>query len=253
MFRKVLLSVLFIFGAVSASTGASADSLKVGVSPDYPPMAYKQDGRIVGIEADNAKAVGEIIGKKMVMVEMPFEKLIPALQAGEIDVIMSGLSITPERSEQVIFTDSYMEVGQMAIMLMSNVSKFSQPWSIYREGVRVGVEAGTTGDQFAKNELKEAQISYFADSAAAFEGLRKGEIDLYVHDAPTSWRLATSEGDKDLLSLYHPLTTEQLAWAVRKDDGLLAESLNEALAKMKANGSLGYIRNRWIPVTVEVR
>jgi polar amino acid transport system substrate-binding protein len=249
MFRNVLLSILFVLSAVSAN----ADSLKVGVAADYPPMIYKQEGRIVGIEADNAKAVGEIIGKQMTMVEMPFENLIPALQSGEIDVIMSGMSITPERSAQVIFTDSYMEVGQMAIMLLDNVSKFAQPWSIYRAGIRVGVEPGTTGAEFAKSELKEAEIVYFSDSAAAFAGLRKGEIDLYVHDAPTSWRLATSEGDKDLLSLYHPLTTERLAWAVRKDDALLAASLNDAQATMKANGSLGYILNRWIPVTVEVR
>ena len=249
MLRKVLVLIMFSFGSV----GAAAGGLKVGISTDYPPLAYKQEGRIVGIEADNATAVGAILDQKMTLVEMPFEKLIPALQAGEIDVIMSGMSVTPMRGEQVIFADAYMEIGQMAIILIDNAGQFSQPWSIYRMGVRVGVEPGTTGAEFAKIELKEAQISYFSNPSAAFDGLRNDDIDLYVHDAPTSWQLATSQDNEDLLSLYSPLTNEQLAWAVRKDDERLAQSLNAALQTMKGSGSLRYILNRWIPVTVEVR
>lgn len=249
MFRYVVLSVLFTLCAASATAAA----LKVGVSGDYPPLIYKQEGRLVGIEVDNAKALGDVIGHAMTLVEMPFEKLIPALQAGEIDVIMSGMSITPERSEQVIFTEPYMEVGQMAIMSTEKVAQYANPWSIYREGVRVGVEPGTTGAAFAESELKEAKVSFYANPEAAFAGLRKDEIDLYIHDAPTSWQLATNTDNRDLISLYKPLTEEQLAWAVRKDDAALAEVLNEGLRTLKANGTLRYIFNRWIPVTVEVR
>lgn len=249
MFRTFFLLLLCTFSSVSAMAGG----LRVGVAADYPPMVYKQEGRIVGLEADNAKAVGGIIGQELTLVDMPFAKLIPALQAGEIDVIMSAMSITPERSALVTFTDPYMEMGQMAIMVADKAAKFSQPWSIYRPGVRVGVEPGTTGAQFAASDLKDAQIKFFNDSAAAFAGLRNNEIDLYVHDAPTSWQLATTGKNTDLISLYAPLTHEQLAWAVRKDDARLADSLNGALRTMKANGSLRYILNRWIPVTVEVR
>ena len=249
MFRTFLLLLLCTLSAVSLAAGG----LRVGVSADYPPMIYKQEGRIVGLEADNAKAVGGILGQELTLVDMPFAQLIPALQAGEIDVIMSGMSVTPERSAQVIFTDPYMEMGQMAIITTENAAKFSQSWSIFRPGVRVGVEPGTTGAEFAASELKEAQVKFFNDSAAAFAALRKNEIDLYVHDAPTSWQLATTGENRDLISLYTPLTDEQLAWAVRKDDQRLADSLNDALRTMKGNGSLRYILNRWIPVTVEVR
>jgi polar amino acid transport system substrate-binding protein len=248
MIARFLLPVLFALGAV----GAAAAGLKVGVSADYPPMIYKQEGRIVGVEADNAKAVGGIIGQEMTLVDMPFEKLIPALQAGEIDVIMSGMSVTPERSEQVLFTDSFMDGGQMAIMTTDKAAHFSQPWAIYREGVRIGVEPGTTGAEYAARELKDAQVKFYTNSAAAFAGLRNNEIDLYIHDAPTSWQLATTTENGDLISMYKPLTQEQFAWAVRKDDARLADSLNVALRSMKGNGTLRYILNRWIPVTVEV-
>jgi polar amino acid transport system substrate-binding protein len=114
------------------------------------------------------------------------------------------------------------------------------------------VEPGTTGADFAARELKEAKVTFYDDSAAAFAGLRRDEIDLYIHDAPTSWQLATSNENGDLISLYKPLTSEKLAWAVRKDDARLAARLNDALQLLKRNGTITYIFNRWIPVTVEV-
>ena len=249
MLRRLLLVVLCSLSAVSAV----AAGLKVGVSPDYPPMAYKQDGKIVGIEADNIKTVGTILAKEMTIVEMPFPELLPALAAGKIDVIMSALSVTPERADQVLFTEPYVAVGQMAITLVEKAGYFSQPRALFQAGVRVGVEPGTTGALYAESELEEARISFFDDSSAAFAGLRSKQIDVYIHDAPTSWLLATSRDNGDLISLYKPLTDETLAWAVRKDDTLLAAQLNDALATMKSKGTLRYILNRWIPVTVEVR
>lgn len=250
MTRKSLLAMLLLLGS---SMTMAADALRVGLSPDYPPLAFQQDGQIVGVEADNARAVGEIIGRKISLLSMPFEKLLPALLAGEIDVIMSGFSVTGERSAQVLFTDSYMLVGQMAILHRDKIARFAQPWSIYRPGVRVGVEPGTTGAAYAERELKEAEVKFYQDSAAAFAGLRADEIDLYIHDAPTSWQLATSRENADLISLYSPMTEEMLAWAVRPGDDVLAGELNRALRVMKTNGTLQYILNRWIPVRVEVR
>ncbi|MEM8562046.1 MAG: ABC transporter substrate-binding protein [Pseudomonadota bacterium] len=248
MFRSFLLLTLLL----ATSSGALAATLRVGVSADYPPLIFLQEGQIVGIEADNALALGKIIGRKIELKNMAFESLMPALLTGEIDVIMSGFSVTAQRSEKVIFTDAYMLIGQMAILHRDKIASFSQPWSVYRPGVRIGVEPGTTGAAFAERELNEAEIKYYVDPAAAFAGLRSDEIDLYIHDAPTSWQLATTPENEDLLSLYSPMTEEMLAWAVRPDDDALAGELNRALDTMKRNGTLQYILNRWIPVRVEV-
>jgi len=250
MLRRILIGLVLV---VAAPLALAAGTLRVGLSPDYQPLVFKQEGRIVGIEPDLATAVSEIIGRRLVMVELPFQQLIPALLAGDIDVIMSGLSVTAERSRQVAFTDAYMQVGQMAILHRDKLAEFGQPWAIYREGVRVGVEPGTTGAAFARRDLKDAVIVEFPDAAAAFQALRDDKIDLYVHDAPTSWRLATDRDNQDLISLYSPLTEEMLAWAVRQDDAPLAGELNRALALMKGNGTLQYVLNRWIPVRIEVR
>ena len=249
MFQKV--AVFLLFSLLSLSIHAEA--LRVGMSPDYPPLQYKQDDRVVGVEADNARAVAEILGRPLAIFEFPFDELIPALEQGRIDVIMSGFSVTAERSRLVMFTDPYLQVGQMAIMHKDKLGQFSQPWSVFREGVRIGVEPGTTGAGFAERELKDAVVVNVADSAEAFEALRADRIDLYVHDAPTSWALANSTDNQDLISLYSPLTQESLAWAVRPGDHKLLGELNQALGLMRKNGTLTYILNRWIPVQVEVR
>ena len=248
--RILLLSLLLL--SCSATTLA-AGTLRVGLSPDYPPLQYVHEGRTVGIEPDNAQAVGKILGRKVKLVELAFEELIPAVRDGRIDVIMSGFSVTAERSRQVMFTDPYLRVGQMAIMLKDNIGRFSQPWSVYREGIRVGVEPNTTGAAFAERELGDAKIVMVKDPQEAFAGLRANWIDLYVHDAPTSWALAGASENDDLISLYQPLTEEMLAWAVAPGNTALLAELNRALGLMRSNGTLGYILNRWIPVKVEVK
>lgn len=250
MLKRIILT---LFLTVSASAVFAAGSLRVGMSADYPPLHFKQDGKFYGIEVDSAMAVGRMLGRRVELVQMPFDELIPALVAGKVDVLMSGMSVTAERSKQVRFTDAYLRVGQMSIMHKDKVGRFSQPWAVYREGVRVGVEPGTTGEAFAERDLQDAVVKRYRNPDAAFNGLRNDEIDLYIHDAPTSWQLANGKDNQDLISLYTPLTEEMLAWAVAQDDEILAQELNESLAVMKANGSLQYILNRWIPVTVEVR
>ncbi|MEH6590488.1 MAG: transporter substrate-binding domain-containing protein [Halioglobus sp.] len=245
--------VIRLFVLLLLAAPALADTLKVGMSADYPPLHYKHDGQIVGVEADNAVSVGKILGRKVKIVELPFNELLPALNAGKIDIVMSGISITAERSEKMLFSDPYLRIGQMAIMHRSKITRYAQPWSIYRDGVRIGVEPGTTGESFAQDNLKDAVISQYPNPDAAFTALREDKIDLYVHDAPTSWQLANSSDNDDLISLYSPLTEEQLAWAVRLGNSDLLIEVNRALVMMRSSGTLPYILNRWIPVQVEVK
>ena len=247
MLRSLLIATLLL------PLIAQAQTLKVGLSPDYPPLQYRQDGRIVGVEPDNARAVAKVLGRELALFEYPFDELLPALEQGRVDVIMSGLSVTAARSQRVAFAEPYLQVGQMAILHKNRIGSFAQPWAIYREGVRVGVEPGTTGAAFAERELGDAVVSYYADPPAAFDGLRADEIDLYIHDAPTAWQLANSMATDDLISTYKPLTTEYLAWAVRKDDEQLLGELNRALRQMRDSGTLQYIINRWIPVQIQVQ
>lgn len=239
-------------GCASGGAG-SGPALLVGVSPHYRPVIFERDGEIAGIEADLAKLVGESLGRRIVFQRYAFPQLLGALERGEVDVIMSGLSITPERSRRVRFTEPYMQVGQLALIRAADVARFGRISSIRRSGVRVGYKRGTTGERFVGMELTRSVSFAFDGIEEGLRSLRAGRIDFFVHDAPTIWTLAGDAKNHDLLGLYQPLTEEYLAWAVRLDDEKLHSLLNATLAHWKREGRVEPILDRWIPVRVTVR
>ena len=249
--RRVIHSLIFALVLLTAGN-AFADDLVVGVNPEYQPLAYKEDGKLTGIELATATATAKLLNKQLVLKELAWEDLIPALQRGEIDVVMSGMSITSERQKLVDFSNSYLQIGQMAIIRMADLSRLAPPGAIYQPGIRIGVESDTTGESYAKTSLTETAIKSFATPAGAFKALRAGDVDFFIHDAPTSWKIAQSNDYGDLFALYRPLTQESLAWAVKKGNQPLLAELNQALSTLKANGKLKLIQDHWMPVKVHV-
>ena len=248
--RPIKLLVLAL-GLVFSLTSL-AEPLVVGVNPEYRPMVFKENGELNGIEPMMALEVGKLLGRTIEFKEMQWAQLIPALESGEIDVIMSGMSVTELRKQQVDFTRPYLEIGQMAIIRMQDIGSLSLPGAMARPGMKIGVEPATTGEAYARG-FNEATIKLYDNPELAFAALRRGDINFYVHDAPTSWKIAQSSDYGDLMPLYRPLTKEQLAWAVKKDNQKLLDELNQALGQLITNGSAGLIQNHWIPVKVEVK
>jgi ABC-type amino acid transport substrate-binding protein len=253
--RSLLLGqLLLITGLLTLTSNAFAkDSLRVGVSPDYPPLAYKEQGQLTGIDVTAAEVLGKQLGRDVKFVETDFNQLIPALQAGEIDIIMSGMTITTERSEKASFSKPYLSAGQMAIIRFDDAGRFAFKGAIFRPGARVAVQKHTTGEDFATNRLKDAVITPCDSSDEAFALLKSGKVDFFLHDAATSWSLATDRNKQDLMSLNTELTDEQLGWAVKKDNQVLLQAVNQQLDSMQKSGMLRAIINKWIPVTVEVK
>lgn len=249
MISRTLLALAFsLFATVTLG-----EPLRVALSPDYMPLAFKLDGELRGIEVDNAREVGRILGRPVEFVPMNSTAYIDALNSGEVDVVMGGYSITPERSAEVDFARSFMQIGQMAIILADRAGSLSYPRALFQKGIKIAVEPGTTGQSYVLESYPLADFRLYNTPDEAFEALRKREVDVYIHDAPTSWSLASSRENQDLLSLYRPLTREELAWAVKKGNKELLGQLNDALSELEANGRLSAIQNYYIPVTVQVR
>lgn len=247
-----LLIALVLLQAVVAFPAQAAE-LVVGIATNFAPLAFRRDGKLVGIEADNAREVGALLGRRVRMVELQFADLLPALQVGKVDVVMSGISVTEDRRRQVAFARPFMTVGQMAIIRSADIARFGPPRAIHAPGVRVGVVQGTTGQNYANEAMTDARVRAVRDSKEAFAELRAGRIDVFIHDAPTSWAIAESPQNSDLFSLYRLLTREDLAWAVRRDDKQLLAQLNEARDQLERSGRLQAIQNHWIPIKVEVQ
>lgn len=250
-----LLSLLLI-AAGCAGLGNRFDDrapLRVGISPDYPPVIFEVEGEVVGIEADFARIVGDSLGRRIEFVRYPFAELLDALERGNVDVVMSGLSITPERAERVAFTKPYMEVGQLALIRSRDIARFGRIQGIRRSGARIGYQHGSSGERYVEESLPRASSFGFANVEEGLRSLRADRIDYFIHDAPTVWRVAGDIEQRDLHGLYRPLTEEELAWAVRKNDTQLRSLLDATLTHWQREGMIDPIVQRWIPVRVTLR
>jgi len=242
------------FAAGCAGRGSpSAKPLRVAVAPFYPPIVFEQDGTVTGVEAELANALGAQLGRPVEWVRMTRQELIAAVESGDADIAMSGISVTPERARRVLFTEPYLRVGQLALIRIEDLSQLSGDNALRKPGVRVGYVDGTTGEAYVSERLASAESYAFATVEEGVRNLRARRIDAFIHDAPTVWRIGAGIDERELMGLYRPLTDEALAWAVRKSQPELHAKINEIIAAWRESGQLDRVLNRWIPVRVEVK
>ncbi len=209
--------------------------LIVGTSPDFPPFEYvdSKTGKIVGFDIDLIKLVAEKAGYKCVkIVSMDFDSLIPALQSGKIDVIAAGMSITPERRKIVAFTVPYWEADQA--VLVKKGSGF-MPKSIEDlKDKKIGVEIGTTGDDYISRIAKNLSIEVkkYKSFVLAVQDLINGRIDAVVLDSPVA-KMFTKK--YPVVIAFTIKTGEKYGFAVRKSDTELLEKLNKALKEIMSS------------------
>jgi len=227
--------------------------LRIGMTPEYPPLVYKFRGQPVGMEVDFAKQLGKELDKQITFVETPWSELIPALVEGRIDIIMSGMSITAERAKLVSFTEPYMQIGQMALIRAGDQTAFANPETFFDTTSRVGFVSNTTGEQVAKVVFSRAKLVPQPTVEDGIAALRKGTIDIFIHDAPTVWRIGGNPGEKELTGLYWPLSDESLAWAVRKSDVPLHFALSSKVKEWKLTGRLQQLMSNWIILRIVTR
>jgi ABC-type amino acid transport substrate-binding protein len=229
----------------------SLPALRVGIAPNYPPLAFTQQGHLTGLEVDFARGLEAELGRPVALVELAWDALIPALESGTIDVIMSGMSITAERAQRVWFVSHYLRVGQMAMFRKADGLLLSSPTLLTMTERRVGFVDGTTGAAYVHGHLPKAQYVPLGSTDAGLQALRAGEIDVFVHDAVTAWYLADDEANAMLTSSFSPLTEEYLAWAVRHTDEALHRDLEAVLERWRRSGRLQELFNTWLRFRVE--
>jgi ABC-type amino acid transport substrate-binding protein len=245
----VLLAACASRSGPKPTVAPARQELRVGMWPDYPPLVFKQDGKITGVEPQFAQELGPALNARITVVETPWEDLIPALRDHRIDIIMSGMSITDERKRLVSFVHPYLRVGQVMVLRRTDASRLRGA-AVDQPTTRIGFVTGTTGEAYVRGHFQRAHQQGFDSVDAAVAALRRGRIDIFVHDSPAIWRITAPQNDPEdqLVGRYQPLTREYLAWAVRKDDNALRARLNAVLSKWNRDGELDAILGKWIKV-----
>lgn len=261
MFRRLpapaffLIGVLLLVGlagCVTTSDGPMPEDfeavrkLVIGVTGTTPPLIFKGGGEYRGMEAEMGRRFAAVLGREPEFREMRFSELTNALVAGDIDIIMSGMTITRDRSARVNFTYPYLRVGQLVMIQRERYQELA--YNIPGFDGKVGVIAGTTGDQFVQQRMPKARRDTFQNPDDAAASLARGRIDMFIHDAPTIWWLAGQNESKGLMSLEYFLTEEYLAWAVAKENLWLFAEANRFIETETANGNIPALVERWMPI-----
>jgi ABC-type amino acid transport substrate-binding protein len=246
--RSLVAFVALVLAACaqSPSPAPAPAELRVGITPDSPPLAFRRGGELTGLEVDLARRLGRDLGKPVRFVILPWSDQIPALLTGRTDVVMSGMSVTVGRETQVAFARPYLRSGLAAMTRRADADRWDTPAALARSDAPIGFVEGTTGERFVRGELRATMISPYPNAVAAVQELLQNRIDVFVHDIPAVvWHVAANEGE--LRVIPKRLNEEGLAWAFRPADAATRTAADAALARWEADGSLARLIDTWLP------
>lgn len=249
--KKILCLVLALMLTVCCLAGCSGkddSKLVMATNAEFPPYEYMENGEIVGIDAEIAKAIADKLGKELVIENVDFDSIIVGVQQGKYDFAMAGLTVTDERKEQVDFTETYATGKQ--VIIVKNDSKIATADDLFAEGAnhKIGVQLATTGDLYCTWDIEDeglGKVERYNKGADAIMALQSGKVDCVVIDnEPAKVFVDQNEGLKILETEY---VIEDYAAAVGKDKPELMADINDALKELIADGTVKGIIEKYIP------
>lgn len=226
-------------GAEAAGTEATGGTLVMATNAEFPPYEYREGDNVVGIDVEIGEAIAKSMGMELKVEDMAFDSIIVAVDAGKADVGLAGLTVTEDRLMNVNFSDPYTTATQ--VVIVKDDSPITSPNDL--EGKKIGVQLGTTGDQYA-GDIKDATVERYNKGFEAVQAMTQGKIDAVIIDRePAKVFVEQNEGIKMLDEAY---TEEEYAIAIKKDNEELLKKVNTALAELKSSGELQKILDKYI-------
>ena len=236
--KKTLLTAILL----GASVAASAQELTFAMEPSYPPFeTTNEKGEIIGFDVDVANAICKEIQATCKFKGEAFDALIPNLKAKRFDASISAIDITDARAKQVLFSDAYYDSTASYVTLKGKATLESAK--------NVGVQNGTTFQQYTVAETKQYTTKAYASLQSAILDLKSGRIDMIFGDTAVLADMISKEpemqfiGDKVANKKYFG---NGLGIAMHKSNKELAEQLNKGLTAIKANGEYQKIYDKWM-------
>ncbi len=234
-------------GGSSASSSSSAGSggkvLKVGSSIDFAPFEFQDETQkeYQGFDMDLIRAIGKEMGYEVEIQNIGFDGLIPALEAKNIDVMISGVTINDERKQKVLFSDPYYESGLAIVVREDNqdIHTFQD-----LKGKKVAVQIGTTSATEI-HKIEGVEAKELNTPADCFMELKTGGVDAVVNDRPVNDYYITKSNTKGVKGLQDFLTAEDYGIAINKERQDLQKEINAAFKKLKDNGEYQKIYDKW--------
>lgn len=236
---KKLVAAAFV--ALTVGAGAvSAKDLLVATDTAFVPFEFKEGDSYVGFDIDMWDAIAKEIGVTYELRPMDFAGIIPALQTGQIDVALAGITITEERQQAIDFSDGYYDSGLM-LMVPEN-SEITGPDDL--AGKTLAVKTGTSSSDYAEENFADTTLRKFPNIDNAYLELRTGGVDAAMHDTPNVLYYIKTAGNGQVKTVGDQMMGHEYGIGFPKDSELTAQ-VNEALAQMKADGRYDAIYEKW--------
>ena len=242
-----LLSLALVHGAAANTLEQVLENgaLRVGVSLFTPWTMKDGSDELIGFEVDVARKLAADLGVTAVLKVYPWADLIEALEAGEIDIVAAGMSITPTRALRIHFSQPYAEGGVSLATNTARTARVTGLDDLNSSRSRVAAIKGTVAEELARRLFAEARLNLFEESDQAAAALIAGDIDAYLEDAPVPQFLALENPDKVDVPLAKPLLATRTAFAVRKGSLEFLIYLNAWITAREADTWLPSTHNYW--------
>jgi len=236
----------------AASAGPALDrilqrrELIVGITGNQPPLnATTKEGQIIGLDADLATYMSAAMGVKLSFSPMPFAELLPALLAGKVDVVISGMSMSPDRNLKVAFVGPYFVSGKSMVTREEKAESLSSIADLAAPNVKIVALEGSTSQTLVKTVIPAAQLQTTTDYDKALAQVIEGKADAMVADYPFCALAVLRNPGKKLITLDEPFTFEPLGIALPGDDPLLINWVQNYLMTLEGSDGLQTLLDRW--------
>ncbi|WJP98857.1 ABC transporter permease subunit [Macrococcus bovicus] len=240
----LILALLLVIASLPLHSAFAADDqldvikergeLRVGLSADYAPYEFERtvNGKreYVGIDIELAKKIAKDLGVELKIVNMQFDSLLGSLKTGKIDVIISGMSPTPERKKEVDFTDEYMQVKQRMVVQKKNQSKLKTVEDFKGKGI--AAQKQTTQEELAQTELPESNLTSLTRLPEAIMSLNTGKVEGVIMEGPVADAYLSQNTQLAYSDLEFGNADKGTAIALPKDSPKLLDALNASIKEV---------------------
>ena len=248
----VLVVVLVLLSVSAAPAGTVMDrilkkgQLVVGTTASQPPMiATSKTGQIIGFDADIARSIADAMGVELKFKTMPFAQLLPALEKGQVDMILSGVTMKSDRNLKVAFVGPYFISGKGILTKEKNIAALQEAAGLDRAQFAVAALKNSTSQSFVEKAAPKAKLITTASYDEAIDMLLADKVDALVADFPFCALSAFRYADKGLMAGQSKLTFEPLGIAV-PEDTLLINWLQNHMLMLEGSGVLKRIAGFWL-------
>ena len=221
--------------------------IAVGMAGNMPPMNMtSKEGELIGYEVDLAKAMAKAMGVKAKLVVMPFAELLPALQAGKIDLILSNMTITPGRNLKVAFVGPYFTSGKAFLTKIKTIAMADEPGDIDAKKSKLVALKGSTSQAFVEETIPEATLFAASDYDEAVKMVLEDKVHAMVADYPICVVSVFRYPNQGLLSVVTTLTYEPIGVGVPAGDPLLVNWVENFMGIAEETGLLQELKENWL-------